>query len=165
MFIFWWLVCFFRAPALIFKNNWTRNIKNKRHALTKKKLTRTHTQSKKKKKKLTKDSYKRKKPQLYFASLHCASDHVAVDQTYSDKASHFFLAEAAIVRRHVNLVKKPVDSNFFWCLVDGWFSLGLCGRAVTFWFCNWGGHSPLMLNISHQQGVEVCSINERAACA
>ena len=34
VFIFWWFVCFFRAPALIFKKNWTRNIKNKRHALT-----------------------------------------------------------------------------------------------------------------------------------
>ena len=27
VFIFWWFVCFFRAPALIFKNKWTRNIK------------------------------------------------------------------------------------------------------------------------------------------
>ena len=33
VFIFWWFVCFFRAPAMIFKKNWTRNIKNKRHAL------------------------------------------------------------------------------------------------------------------------------------
>ena len=34
VFIFWWVVCFFRAPALIFKKNWTRNIKNKCHALS-----------------------------------------------------------------------------------------------------------------------------------
>ena len=33
VFIFWWFVCFFHAPALIFENKWTRNIKNKRHAL------------------------------------------------------------------------------------------------------------------------------------
>ena len=32
--ICWWFVCFFRSPALIFKKNWTRNMKNKRHALT-----------------------------------------------------------------------------------------------------------------------------------
>ena len=136
--------------------------------ITKKKLTRTYTQSKKKKKNSQWTHTHAKKTSTLFCTLHFhdfASDHVAVDQTYSDKASHFFLAEAAIVRRHVNLVEQPVDGNFFWCLVDGWFSLGLCGRAVTFWFCDWGGRSPLMLNISHQQGVEVCSINERAACS
>ena len=31
---FWCFVCSFRTPALIFKKYWTRNIKNKRHALT-----------------------------------------------------------------------------------------------------------------------------------
>ena len=35
LFVFWLFVYFFRAPALIFKKDWTRNIKNKRRALNK----------------------------------------------------------------------------------------------------------------------------------